>query len=144
VDADGLLSVSARESTTGVEAAIAVKPPMVFTDEQITQMLRDSFDHAKDDVHVRALREQRVEGERMLEATEAALREDADLLSKEESARAAYGARRAAQDARLHRSSHDQVGNRTRQPRVRSLCRPAHGPLHQAGAGGQEGREPLA
>jgi len=82
VDADGLLSVSA----TGVEAAIAVKPSYGLTDEQVTQMLRDSFDHAKDDVHVRALREQRVEGERMLEATEAALREDADLLSKEESA----------------------------------------------------------
>src|SRR5438270_12045 len=86
VDADGLLSVSACEATTGVEAAIAVKPSYGLTDEQVTQMLRDSFDHAKDDVHVRALREQRVEGERMLEATEAALREDADLLSKEESA----------------------------------------------------------
>jgi molecular chaperone HscA len=86
VDADGLLSVSARESTTGVEAAIAVKPSYGLTDEQITQMLKDSFDHAKDDVRVRALREQRVEGERMLEATDAALREDADLLSTEESA----------------------------------------------------------
>jgi molecular chaperone HscA len=85
VDADGLLSVSARESSTGVEAAIAVKPSYGLTDEQITQMLRDSLDHAKDDVHARALREQRVEGERMLEATEAALREDADLLSAEES-----------------------------------------------------------
>jgi molecular chaperone HscA len=84
VDADGLLSVSARESTTGVEAAIAVKPSYGLTDEQITQMLRDSFDHAKDDVHVRALKEQQVEGERMLEATEAALREDTDLLSAEE------------------------------------------------------------
>ncbi len=48
-------------------------------------MLRDSLDHAKDDVHARALTEQRVEGERMLEATESALREDADLLSAEES-----------------------------------------------------------
>src|SRR6266571_6516 len=85
VDADGLLSVSARESSTGVEAVIAVKPSYGLTDEQITQMLRDSLDHAKDDVHARALREQRVEGERMLEATEAALREDADLLSGEES-----------------------------------------------------------
>ncbi len=85
VDADGLLSVSARESSTGVEAAIAVKPSYGLSDEQVTQMLRDSFDHAKDDVHARALREQRVEGERMLEATEAALREDADLLSAEES-----------------------------------------------------------
>ena len=85
VDADGLLSVSARESSTGVEAAIAVKPSYGLSDEQVTQMLRDSFDHAKDDVHARALREQRVEGERMLEATESALREDADLLSAEES-----------------------------------------------------------
>src|SRR5437773_3711990 len=85
VDADGLLSVSAREYSTGVEAAIAVKPSYGLSDEQVTQMLRDSFDHAKDDVHARALREQRVEGERMLEATEAALREDADLLSAEES-----------------------------------------------------------
>ena len=85
VDADGLLSVSARESSTGVEAAIAVKPSYGLSDEQVTQMLRDSLDHAKDDVHARALTEQRVEGERMLEATEAALREDADLLSAEES-----------------------------------------------------------
>ncbi len=84
VDADGLLSVSARESATGVEAAIAVKPSYGLTDEQITQMLRDSFDHAREDVHLRALKEQQVEGARMLEATEAALREDADLLSAEE------------------------------------------------------------
>jgi molecular chaperone HscA len=86
VDADGLLSVSAREATTGVEAAITVKPSYGLDDERITQMLRDSFDHAKDDVHLRALKEQQVEGARMLEATEAALREDADLLSAEESA----------------------------------------------------------
>ena len=84
VDADGLLSVSARESATGVEAAIAVKPSYGLADEQITQMLRDSFDHAREDVHLRALKEQQVEGGRMLEATEAALREDADLLSAEE------------------------------------------------------------
>src|SRR5258708_5856498 len=86
VDADGLLSVSAREATTGVEAAIAVKPSYGLDDGQITRMLRDSFDHAKEDVHLRALKEQQVEGGRMLEATEAALREDADLLSAEESA----------------------------------------------------------
>jgi len=81
VDADGLLSVSAREATTGVEAAIAVKPSYGLTDEQITQMLRDSFEHARDDVHLRALKEQQVEGGRMLDATQGALREDADLLS---------------------------------------------------------------
>lgn len=84
MDADGLLSVSARETTSGAEAAIAVKPSYGLTDEQITQMLKESFDHAKDDVHLRALKEQQVEGERMLAATGTALREDADLLSVEE------------------------------------------------------------
>ncbi|MGB7542578.1 MAG: Fe-S protein assembly chaperone HscA [Burkholderiales bacterium] len=84
VDADGLLAVSARESTTGVEAAIAVKPSYGLTDEQITQMLKDSFEHAREDVHLRALKEYQVEGERMIEATEAALREDPDLLSAED------------------------------------------------------------
>jgi molecular chaperone HscA len=84
VDADGLLSVSARESTTGVEAAIAVKPSYGLTDEQITQMLRDSFDHAREDVHLRALKEQQVEGGRILDATEAALRQDSDLILTEE------------------------------------------------------------
>jgi len=84
VDADGLLAVSARESTTGVQAAIAVKPSYGLTDAQVTQMLRDSLDHARDDVQLRVLREQQVEGERMLEAVENALREDSDLVSPEE------------------------------------------------------------
>src|SRR5438309_3966210 len=86
VDADGLLSVSAREMTSGVEAAVSVKPSYGLADEEVARMLADSIDPARDDQQLRALREQRVEGERMLEATEAALREDADLLSKEESA----------------------------------------------------------
>ena len=86
VDADGLLAVSAREMSTGIEASVAVKPSYGLADEDITRMLRDSFDHAKDDVHVRALREQQVEGRRLLEATEAALAEDRGLLSPAESA----------------------------------------------------------
>jgi molecular chaperone HscA len=84
VDADGLLAVSARESTTGAQAAIAVKPSYGLTDEQITRMLRESLDHARDDVQLRVLKEQQVEGERMLEAVENALREDPDLVSPEE------------------------------------------------------------
>jgi molecular chaperone HscA len=84
VDADGLLAVSARESTTGVHAGIEVKPSYGLTDAQITQMLRDSLDHARDDVQLRVLKEQQVEGERMLEAVENALREDPDLVSAEE------------------------------------------------------------
>ena len=84
VDADGLLSVSAREATSGVESAIAVKPSYGLADSDITRMLKDSFEHARDDVHLRALREQQVEGERMLEAVNAALLVDGDLLSKDE------------------------------------------------------------
>jgi molecular chaperone HscA len=94
VDADGLLAVSAREATTGVHAAIAVKPSYGLSDAQITQMLKDSLDHARDDVQARVLKEQQVEGERMLEAVESALREDADLVSAEE-----RGAVRAELDA---------------------------------------------
>jgi len=80
VDADGLLSVAARELSSGVEAAVVVKPSYGLSDEQITQMLKDSFDHAKEDVHLRALRENQVEGERMLEAIGAAFAVDAGLL----------------------------------------------------------------
>jgi len=84
VDADGLLSVSAKEALTGVEASVSVKPSYGLSDDEITRMLRDSFDHARDDVHARALREQQVEAARLLEAIQAALAHDADLLAEEE------------------------------------------------------------
>ena len=84
VDADGLLSASAREAITGAEASIAVKPSYGLSDEQIAQMLRDSFSHAAEDVGLRALNEQRVEARRMLEAVEAALAADSNLLSAAE------------------------------------------------------------
>jgi molecular chaperone HscA len=118
VDADGLLSVSARESTTGVEASIAVKPSYGLSDEQITQMLRDSFDHAREDVHLRALTEQRVEGRRMLEAVDTALRQDADLLSGEEGSaiRAeleALGKTLSCTDHRTIKSAIDRVNRAT-------------------------------
>jgi molecular chaperone HscA len=86
VDADGLLSVTARESTSGVAATVSVKPSYGLSDDDITRMLRDSFDHARDDVHARALQEARVEGERMLVATESALAADGDLLEAAERA----------------------------------------------------------
>ena len=86
VDADGLLSASAREASSGVEAAVTVKPSYGLADDEITRMLKNSFEHAKEDVHVRALREQQVEGERMLEAVTAALAADADLLEAAERA----------------------------------------------------------
>jgi molecular chaperone HscA len=84
VDADGLLAVSAREAATGAQAAVAVKPSYGLSDAEITRMLKESFDHARDDVQLRVLKEQQVEGERMLEAVENALREDPDLLEPDE------------------------------------------------------------
>jgi molecular chaperone HscA len=84
VDADGLLSVSAKEKSTGIEASIAVKPSYGLADADIERMLRDSFEHAKEDVHARALAESRVEGERLVEATRSAMAADATLLSDAE------------------------------------------------------------
>ncbi|AWT09338.1 MULTISPECIES: Fe-S protein assembly chaperone HscA [Stutzerimonas] len=85
VDADGLLSVSARELASGVEANIQVKPSYGLTDGEIARMLEDSFRKADDDRHARALREQLVEAQRLLEAVEAALEADGErLLAAEE------------------------------------------------------------
>jgi len=80
VDADGLLSVSAREESSGVQAAIAVKPSYGLSDEEVARMLRESFTTAEADMRARSLRESRVEAERMLLATQAALAADGDLL----------------------------------------------------------------
>ena len=86
VDADGLLTVSAREENSGVEASVDVKPSYGLTDSEIETMLRDSMDHASDDMHSRMLREQQVEAERVIEALDAALQKDGkELLSEEES-----------------------------------------------------------
>ena len=84
VDADGLLSVTAREQTTGHEAKIEVKPSYGLTDDEIAAMLKDGFSHAADDAFRRALREAQVEAQRLIEAVQSALREDAQLLSAPE------------------------------------------------------------
>ncbi len=84
VDADGLLSVSARETTSGVEASVTVKPSYGLGDEDIARMLRESMDAAGADVVSRMLREQQVEAERLLAATQTALTVDGDLLADAE------------------------------------------------------------
>lgn len=87
VDADGLLSVSALEETSGVESSVQVKPSYGLEDREIEQMLRDSMTHAKDDVEARNLREQQVEAKRVLEAMHVALAADGDkFLNPEERA----------------------------------------------------------
>ncbi|MES2886628.1 MAG: Fe-S protein assembly chaperone HscA [Pseudomonadota bacterium] len=80
VDADGLLSVSAREEASGVEATINVKPSYGLSDDEVARMLRDGFASAAHDMHERSVREARVDAERMLLATRAALAVDGDLL----------------------------------------------------------------
>ncbi len=84
VDADGLLSVSAQEKTTGAEASVTVKPSYGLADADIERMLRDSFEHAKEDMHARALNEHRVDAQRLIDATRGGLAEDASLLTADE------------------------------------------------------------
>nr|MBO2509368.1 Fe-S protein assembly chaperone HscA [Gammaproteobacteria bacterium] len=84
VDADGLLSVSARELSSGVEASIQVKPSYGLTDGEIARMLQDSFQHAGGDKAARALREQQVEAQRLLEAVQSALDADGERLLGED------------------------------------------------------------
>jgi len=86
VDADGLLNVSAREETSGVQASISVKPSYGLSDDEIARMLTESFSSAEADMVERSLRESRVEAERMLLATRSALAADGDLLSADERA----------------------------------------------------------
>ncbi|WP_293730878.1 Fe-S protein assembly chaperone HscA [uncultured Actinobacillus sp.] len=84
VDADGLLSVTAMEKSTGVQSSIQVKPSYGLTDDEITQMLKSSMENAKQDIDARLLAEQRVEARRVVEAVLAALDHDQDLLNAEE------------------------------------------------------------
>lgn len=105
IDENGLLSVSARELTSGKEAHIQVKPSYGLTDEQVEKMLLDSYEHAEEDLRERLLREQRVEAERIVTALDVALAADGDLLGADErrrvdAARAAVVAAKAGTEHR--------------------------------------------
>ncbi|HEX4584107.1 MAG TPA: Fe-S protein assembly chaperone HscA [Burkholderiaceae bacterium] len=111
VDADGLLSVSARELTSGVEASVTVRPSYGLSDEEVARMLADSIDHARDDQRLRTLRELQVDGRRLIETTAAALAADSDLLDTGE--RAAVDAALAALTAVLDSDDVDLLRSAT-------------------------------
>ena len=115
VDADGLLNVEAQEQVSGVQSSIEVKPSYGLTDPEIEAMLKDSMDHAQDDMNARRLREHQVEADRVLEALSSALAEDGDrLLTDEERAVVDEAARVLAQtrqgsDYRAIKRAQEQV-----------------------------------
>ena len=100
VDADGLLIVSAREENSGVEASIDVKPSYGLSDSEVETMLRDSIEHAEDDMQLRSLREQQVEAERVIEALDSALAVDADQLLSDDEKSTIMAARQALVDVK--------------------------------------------
>ena len=126
VDADGLLSVAARETRSGVEASITVKPSYGLGDDEVARMLQDSYTAASSDMAARALREEQVEAERILLATQSALELDADLLSEGE--RAAIAALEQGVRTAQARSSDETVGHDERQNKLHDAVQAlAHG-----------------
>jgi len=118
VDADGLLSVSARELTAGVEASVVVKPSYGLTDDDVARMLREDFGSAEVDMEQRTLREARVDAERLVLATRSALATDGDLLNADERASieqrmAELESARAADDVAVIRAALDALADST-------------------------------
>lgn len=134
VDADGLLSVTARETGSGVEASVSVKPSYGLSDEEVARMLSESIEHARDDVAQRALRELQVDARRLAESTAAALAADADLLDAAERARIddalqALGALAGGDDAEALRPAIARLSRETEDFAARRMDRSIRGAL---------------
>ncbi|HLL54585.1 MAG TPA: Fe-S protein assembly chaperone HscA [Myxococcaceae bacterium] len=106
VDADGILHVSAKEQSTGISQTITVKPSHGLTDEEVERMLLDSIEHGEEDIHVRLVREQQVEAERILADAERQLAKNADLLTPEERAAIDAGMQRVREAAAAGEDAH--------------------------------------
>ena len=134
VDADGLLSVSAREKTTGIESSIVVKPSYGLTDDEVARMLQEGFSHATEDRDARALAEQRVEAEALLASVAAALEKDADLLPPDErssldASMQALAAARAGTDHRAIKAAIDSLNRASERFAGRRMDRAISGAL---------------
>ncbi len=112
VDADGLLKVEAEEQSTGTRQEVEVRPSYGLTDEEVERMLVDAYEHGEDDVKVRRLREEQVEGKRILGALEQALSVDGALISDDEERADIEGAMKRLRRA-LDGDDHDEIRRRT-------------------------------
>lgn len=110
VDADGLLSVAAKELETGLEQRVDVKPSYGLTDDEVERMLLDAFEHGADDVQARLLREAQVEADRILGATRGAMERHADLVTDDD--RRAIGVALAALEAARAGTDHRAITER--------------------------------
>lgn len=134
VDADGLLSVSSREMTTGVEASITVKPSYGLGDDEVARMLQDSFQSADADMRSRALREEQVDAERIVLATQSALDADSALLTEDEQAEVvrlmeAVRAQVRGEDQQAIKAAVDALAHGTEEFAARRMDRSVHAAL---------------
>jgi len=131
IDADGLLSVSALEQTSGVHAQVEVKPSHGLATEAVASMLQDALGSAEADAAARMLREAEIDARRLLDATEAALHEDGEKLLQPREQFQILSAMQAVADA-LEQCAHDEGGTLAEQRSLRDSLRQASDALNQA------------
>lgn len=138
INADGILSVTAKELRSGVEQSIEVKPQYGLTDAEVEQMLMDSITHAKDDMQTRALVEARTEAEQILSVTEKFIAKNAELLTKEEMIATAS----AMQNLQMALTMNDKNLIQTKIEELNEISRPfAERALDQAVSGALKGKQ---